>query len=320
MDQANDNRRTGLSALGLGSAAEITSLDALMAMALALEQEAVIRYRQLAAALADRGDADVAATLSALGAEEQGHVTGIALWARDLLGTAPAPERFAWPLPAEIAGSWEELSQSTTLTPYKALSLAVRAEEQAFTFYVYVGSLNPDPAIKDQAEALAREELRHAAALRIERRKAYHRERGEVRRALPRSVEDLADFAGRLEREAASRHLALAERLEHNGDGAGGALLRRIAAEERGAAAAMGFPDGEVTTDRHPPARAGSLELLREGLRTAELLAEHYAELAGRVADGEGLVRAQALQEAAVHRLILIAAHLEATQQDVQSQ
>ena len=69
-----------------------------------------------------------------------------------------------------------EIKTSRLMTPYRALSMAVRNEERAFAFWSYVAGFAKDPEIKKAAEAMAREELGHVATLRKERRRAYHSE------------------------------------------------------------------------------------------------------------------------------------------------
>ena len=67
------------------------------------------------------------------------------------------------------------------MTPYRALSMAVRNEERAFAVWSYVAGFAEDPEIKKSAESMAREELGHVATLRNERRRAYHSEHGATR-------------------------------------------------------------------------------------------------------------------------------------------
>jgi rubrerythrin len=57
------------------------------------------------------------------------------------------------------------------------LAFAVHNEEIAFSFYTHVAANSENIAVRKYAEILAREELGHAALLRAERRRAYHKER-----------------------------------------------------------------------------------------------------------------------------------------------
>ena len=93
------------------------------------------------------------------------------------------------------------------MTPYRALSMAVRNEERAFAFWSYVAGFAEDPEIKKSAESMAREELGHVATLRKERRRAYHSEHGATRAGQGGNVADGQVDAGGLERRLVA-HLA----------------------------------------------------------------------------------------------------------------
>lgn len=287
----------------------VRSLDELLGVALALEQEAVRRYTQLAALMDQRGETDTAATFRALIAEEQDHVRAVDGWARSLGRPSPDAPAFLWRLPPELAASWDELTERTRLTPYQALSLAVLNEQRAFAFYSYISASAPDEPVRTHAEALAREELRHAALLRRERRKAFRRERGQAERKPAR-----ADTPAELERlvvallsATAAEHTALAVRLHALGDGEGAALLTRIAAEER---ALIPF-DSEA-----PPSRASAPEdaptCLSAAVAASERLAEAFADVAAQATDELVLTESLRLQEAVVGHLALLAERLDA--------
>lgn len=148
----------------------------LLGTALALELEAVRRYTQLAEAMDRRGAADTAATFRSLVEEERGHAGAIRAWAAHLGVDGPDATGQAGRLPPDIAQAWESLLGRARITPYEALAVAVRNEEQAFAFYTYVAAHAEAPAVRAMAERLAAEELGHAALLRRARRTAYHRE------------------------------------------------------------------------------------------------------------------------------------------------
>ncbi|MEE3624412.1 ferritin family protein [Nitrospirillum sp. BR 11752] len=196
----------------------VASMEELLAIALAMEEEAVRRYTMLAER--QWNTPPLATLFRRLAAEESHHVTAVGNCAGALLGHVPPAAPVRWLLPPDIARSWEEVEASATLSPYKALSIAVLNEDRAFAFYSYVAAHAAAPAVARQAEALAQEELAHAAHLRRARRQAYHQERDTLS-PLP-SVEDardLRDLAITVEDEvdaavaaADVRALALAER------------------------------------------------------------------------------------------------------------
>ncbi|MBK3803852.1 rubrerythrin family protein [Azospirillum brasilense] len=286
----------------------VRSLDELLGIALALEQEAVRRYTQLAALMDRRGETDTAITFRALIAEEQDHVQAVDGWAHRLGRPTPDAPAFLWRLPPELAASWEELTERTRLTPYQALSLAVVNEQRAFAFYSYIAASAPDEPIRTHAEALAREELRHAALLRRERRKAYRRERGRAEHKPTR-----ADTPAELERLAvallsatAAEHGALAARLLALDDGDGAALLTRIAEEER-SLIPSGSDAAASPTALPDTAAAG----LRAAVAASERLAEAFGDVAAQATDELVLTESLRFQEAVVGHLALLAERID---------
>src|SRR5690349_19449054 len=173
--------------------APVESSADLLGIALALEQEAVRRYQQLASLMEERGAVETAVTFRALIEEERGHVAAVSSVSAGLIGHVPDARPFVWRLPPEISASWEELAGRSDLTPYRALSLAVLNEERAFAFYSYIVSATTDSAVREQAQALAMEELNHAAKLRRQRRKAWRAHHSESGLAVAH-VEDLQDL------------------------------------------------------------------------------------------------------------------------------
>lgn len=281
--------------------ARIDSLDDLLGIAMALETEAVRRYAQLAEVMDRRGDAATAATFRTLMAEEGAHVTAVDRWAADLGCTLAGGTPFDWLLPPDIAESWDDLLDRTRLTPYQALSLAVVNEQRAFAFYSHIAAATADPAVRRHAEALAQEELNHAALLRRERRRAYHRgatgTQKPERIASPAALDHLARtlFAA-----AAAGHAALARQLAAAGDAEGAAVLDAIAAAE---AAEAG------TVPPAPPADGGrtdggAADPWMAAAAAVETLAERFADIAAAATDEAVLTRALALQESATRHLV----------------
>jgi rubrerythrin len=113
-------------------------IEEIMATAHALEDAAVQRYRKLAAAMRAVAHEDVAQVFDDLTAEEEQHVLSVEKMTRKLLQRMPADCVVRWVLP-ETFGA-DEAGPPALLTPYKALSIAVRAEERAFAFWSYVAA------------------------------------------------------------------------------------------------------------------------------------------------------------------------------------
>ncbi|MGD9880031.1 MAG: ferritin family protein [Reyranella sp.] len=193
--------------------APVLSIEEICAIAQALEHEAAKRYAELAIrARADRTP-QLAELFERLAEEERRHEAGVLRWAQQRIGKPPDSAAIKWVLPEILDEEGAELAASKTATAYRVLSMAVRNEERAFTFWSYVASEAPTPELRAAAESMAREELHHVSLLRQARREAYHAER---RRHLPDaalSIDDRLAEAAFLERWMAGQLAALATRL-----------------------------------------------------------------------------------------------------------
>ncbi|MEI7607156.1 MAG: ferritin family protein [Rhodospirillaceae bacterium] len=280
------------------------SLDDLMAIAAAMEAEAVRLYRALADTMDDQGAAEVAAVFRRLVAMEEAHVVEVGAWSRSLIGapppSSPAGRDDVW---SHVAGPAADEAATCLLTPYQALSIAVRTEERAFAYYSYVAAGSDDAAVCRVAETLAGEELRHAAELRIERRRAWRRQQdGEpvVPLPIPDTLAAFSALAAALEEEASASLGALRLGLEREagvGDHGDVAILSRLAdqtarraAEYRACgegsgtdAAAYVAAAAGVLPRQVPPATI--IEALRATVRLFERLCDLYGTIAERSRD-----------------------------------
>lgn len=270
-------------------AGNLHSLDELFALANAMEQEAASKYAGLAGDMQRQGKLDLAAVFTQLAAEEREHVDSVVRWSRSRSGKVPDPSLVRWEAPETFdAKEAAEIRTSRLMTPYRALSMAVRNEERAFAFWSYLAAFAEDPEIKKAAEAMAREELGHVSTLRKERRRAYHREHDEERAAGEKSGIRGQIDAGALERRL-SEHLTELER-----GLAGAAAIRAL--ELRQETMAMST---EVAGFGRFPA---SLEQ-GDAETVAEALTDAYLEGAERLSDPARLVSLQKLAERAIARL-----------------
>lgn len=201
------------------------TLRDLIGIANAIEQEAVGRYSQLADLMERRGETATAQAFRRMLAEERKHVAAVEQWAHGLHQSVPPAATFQWRLPAELSASWDEIAGSALLTPYRALAIAVRNEERAFSMYSYLAAHAQDPAVAAEAEKLAVEALRHAALLRRWRRSAYHVSLPRVRRLTVDTVEELRSLISDRQAAIAEHHRALAEQLRGLGDDDGARVL-----------------------------------------------------------------------------------------------
>lgn len=285
----------------------------LIGIAAAIEAEAVRRYAELAQEMARRGEHETAATFRQMVAIEARHVEAVDHWAESLNEPVPPPQEFVWRLPREIAASWDEVRNSSLLSPYRALAIAVTNEERAFALYAYVAAHAADRRVAGEAEAMAREELAHAAELRVLRRQAYRREHGAGLHAHVGPVESVAVFRvleQRLTQAAADAHEGLARALDSAGDAASAALVEAMARQERdpSAGARLSLPQAGPATG------VASAALLRRALQPLERASEIYEDLLAQ-SPGEALMEAeQTALAAVVERIAVVARRIEETE------
>lgn len=253
--------------------ARVSNMEELIGIAMAIETEAITRYRQLAEEMHRRGDTDTARAFEDMVAEEEAHIGAVQRLA-DIAGCPDVkPGDYVWRLPEELNASWDSVAGSALLTAYRALSIAVDNEQRAFSFYAFIASEADDPRLVAQAEALAREELGHAAQLRRWRRIAYRKERAAGRKADVPTPETMPEFEQALaaaEAAISTCHAGLAERLERLRADEAASALRRFA-RQAGTA-----PAGERENACHHPDCAADtpLALLIAAQRPLEELAD----------------------------------------------
>lgn len=249
----------------------------LIGIAMAIETEAVMRYRQLAEAMRRRGDTETAMVFEDMVAEEEGHVGAVQHLA-DIAGCPDIrPGDYVWRLPEELDASWESVSGSALLTAYRALSIAVDNEQRAFSFYAFIAAEAEDPRLAARAESLAREELGHAALLRRWRRVAYRKEGGADRKAdmptpetMPETMQEFDQALAGMEAAISTCHAGLAVRLEQLNAPEAAAALRQLAGRRE-----VSLAREQGDTCQHPDCAADTpLALLIAAQRPVEELAD----------------------------------------------
>jgi rubrerythrin len=265
--------------------AAVTSMDELLAVAHAMEQEAIDGYSRLADLMRQQGRPDMEAVFQRLVAEENAHLGNVVRWSEQIAEKEPDVSHLRWN-PADTfddegAGS----VAPALLTAYRAFSMAVRNEERAFLFWTYVAAHAVEPQVREAAEQMAREEMGHLTTLRRERRRAFH----DQRAAPPAPVIDLPE----LERLLAD----LLEEASSTASGADAASLKHLAAEARERAS---------TTARAPFKRS---RLLHQGVPPqvceqlaplSELLLDCYLDLGETELDQNRRNSAQLLAAGAI--------------------
>lgn len=273
----------------------VKSVTEVLAIADELERAAAAQYARFGQMMRQVGHDDVAAVFEALAAEEQQHVESVARLTRSSGASGVAATKHPT-LPAKLSA--EEIGSPTLLTPYKALSVAVLAEEKAFTFWTYVASTAANEAVRLQAEVMARQELVHAAKLRHARRKAYHADpaRRGRRAATAEAETDMPAMrmaAERLARSAIEFLTAASVHLETMSDKESAGLLRQAAEDLHGGLVpeAIAGPAGDdrlLTLRRiELSAAAGRAGILFDAAGRLEQLLERYLDMLEHSADSD---------------------------------
>ncbi|CCE02904.1 ferritin family protein [Bradyrhizobium sp. STM 3809] len=269
-------------------AGTLQSLDEMFALANAMEQEAAARYEELATEMARQDRGDLAKVFSDLAAAEREHVDSVATWSHARTGRAPDASLVRWQPPETFdPDAVAEIESSHLMTPYRALSMAVRNEERAFAFWSYLAAYADNAEVRTASEAMAREELGHVATLRKERRRAYHREH-DAKRASSAVTSGESVTAGRLEHRLAE-------------------LLGAMAARRRGAQAdrlrALAQDAATMATDAADMIHLPGALAQADAAVIAEALADAYLDHAERATEPAQLDRLQRLAAQAIARL-----------------
>lgn len=295
---------------------DVVSMATLAGIAKAIENESVRRYTQLAELMKRRGEPATAAAFRVMLEEERRHVAAVDRWAASVGEPAMAARDFEWRLPADLSSSWDKISGSALLTPYRAFAVAVENEERAFSFYAYLAAHAENAQIQAEAEKLGAEELQHAALLRQWRRRAYHRERiAQPERLRIDSVEGLRDVLAQHEAAIATAHLALASRLKRAGDKASAQLLERsIPTKMQPPVPTASRPDTPASETAGAPDEDDPRHLLVEAQKPLEALAD-VLEAVMATADGDLFEEAAAAMAGVVKRIAQISLQIGSSNQ-----
>jgi rubrerythrin len=292
----------------------ISSVEELMAMAEAQEQRAAARYDRLAERMDRFGSPETADLFRRLAAMEREHVEALAGWG----GSAAPQGKIPDGMGEGTAIDSDEVPAS--LTPYRALAIAVRNEERAFSLLTYVAAHAGTSEIRARAEALALEELQHVALLRAQRRRAFHVERHDARdherdiEAAIRSTADLRKVAGKLLSRVLEIHEGLARELVAIGDQRRAGLMSRLATDELAEARRLGIRySGSEARTAGKVGTTGSATPYSDAMRPVEDMVDILLAVAERSKDEEVVREAQRLGGLAITWLAELRAYLEAT-------
>lgn len=295
------------------------TIEEILAIADQLERAAVSRYATLGRCMRKVGHDELATIFEKLAEEEKLHVDGVERLSQALLHRHPDAALGDWALPATFGA--DEVGPLSLLTPYRALSIAVRAEERAFAFWSYVASEAGSDDVRSQAEAMARQELVHAARLRHVRRRAYHTER--LHNPSPKldpgagpSAAAVHDDLRRTIAETAVLLLAAARKLERLHDDDSARLLCDVADDLH----VLCGPVSDEAKGTELPWRierariAGASGILFEASGVLERCAEHCLSLLDQTSDVAAIDKMQAMGEKLTAQVARLNARLYAVE------
>ena len=279
-----------MSRLRADPAGPVATLPELGALAASLRRQATDLYERLARRMSDLGNDGTSSAFARISALHR---------ASEAAGPASADRP-----PSAVPPIFEdeELGEVRLVSPYMAYSLAVRNSERAFAYWTHISANAPDPAVREEAERLAADELGRIRTLRGERRRMFHEERSrDGRRETPRpaSVAELRREAAAQESRLAGLHERIAEALSRTGRPL--PLLAEIARDEAANAERLGGTPGPGGSgDPLPP---GPQAQLNAAIAQLEAAVELYLAVAEHGARDDVVSEAQNLAERAIGRL-----------------
>lgn len=263
--------------------AAVTTMEELLALAFAMEQEAIAGYAELSRRMRQEKRPELVAAFERLIAEENRQLDSVTEWSERISGRPPRLSDLRGNLAPMFDDEGAGKIAPELLSAYCAFSMAVRNEERAFMFWTYVAAQAPSDELRNAAEQMARDELGHIATLRGERRRAFHQQRDE--HLGRRKQWQLAELERRLAAQLTARSM------EHPGSDADQLAALAGAADGRAAVAATPLFGNSPIVCSVPPEALGKAALL------CELLLDCYLGLAERLPDENA--RDQAQQSAA---------------------
>ena len=305
-----------------------TTVDEVLALAHALERQAVARYDLFGRCMRQVGHTNLAGVFESLAAEERRHVEGVERLSEDLLSGLPTADVMDWIVPETF--SPDDAGAPSQLTMHDVLAIAIRSEERAFSFWSHVAATATSEAVRQQAQAMARQELAHAAKLRHERRQAPRM----IVSPYPRSYANSAAVpnaaavwreARRLEAQAADYLVSAGARLLQLGDEESAILLQTIAENMRlivpVAVGRQADPDDKELVSRSVEAAAasGRSGLLFEAAGVLDRLVERYAGMLAASPDAAVTAEIEKFATPALKHLDRINARLYAVEPSLRS-
>lgn len=138
----------------------VASLPELYAHAIAIEREAVVRYREFSQWMRDLGEDHVAELFEKLEEIEKQHLRALEKETAQFPLPELSPWQYAWlftSLPGTLDDAFPLMPQNTR----DALKLALAAERRAINFYRNVANEAQDPVVRMVATTMLGEERHH---------------------------------------------------------------------------------------------------------------------------------------------------------------
>jgi len=137
------------------------TLDEFLAHALAIEEEAVLRYRELSLQMEVHNNEAVSKVFSDLAAAEEEHAERVRQLARGHKLPALKPWEYRWQEPESPESAPYEQAHYLMMA-HHALAMALAAERRAQSYFADAAVKAADPKLKALAKEFADEETLHA--------------------------------------------------------------------------------------------------------------------------------------------------------------
>ena len=141
------------------------SVDEFLAFAVKVEEDAAVHFEELAASMAECGNAEVATLFAQLGRFSRLHLAEAQKRAGSIDVSVMIPPAYAWPnhVTPERTELW---AGDPSMTRLDALRVALQGEQRGYEFYYAVSGTTEDAAIREMAREFVREEAEHVEVLK----------------------------------------------------------------------------------------------------------------------------------------------------------
>ena len=277
------------------------TLESLAQLAASMERSAAATYCRLAADMKKLHNPEAVEMFERLIEIERGYQSEISTWAHDLDIEISTEEDKSTPA---VEDRESQAATDLLLTPWQAINMAVRTEQEAFEFFTALAANANQEDVRQQSETVASRKLEHIALLRLERKRAWRtdeRARLEaiVGQDIPGTLASFEKTTRELKSALRQRYLELAVEGTNLGNHNAATLLRQLAAE---------IPDNnpgtEVTMNSvNETTRNDKAAVLRAALRETEAAFDAFMAVAARATSEDIVDAAQVEASECVARL-----------------